>query len=134
MESSVDFVACDMPQANRMTIHILSAVAEGEAAAISARTKAALAAAKAQGKKLGGNRGKLTAEIRAKATRRSAEVRSAQAAQRRADLLPILDVIRNQGVISSNAIAAELNALGHTAPRGGPWSSKQVQRILEPVA
>ena len=41
MESGVDFVCCDMPQANRMTVHILAAVAEGEAAAISHRTKAA---------------------------------------------------------------------------------------------
>src|SRR5688572_7815435 len=43
MESGVDFVAVDFPQANRLTVHILAAVAEHEAEAISARTKAALA-------------------------------------------------------------------------------------------
>ena len=48
MESGVDFVACDFPEANRLTVHILAAVAEHEAAMISARTKAALQAAKAQ--------------------------------------------------------------------------------------
>jgi hypothetical protein len=53
MESGVEFVACDMPQANRFTLHILAAVAEHEAAMISARTKAALAAAKARGIRLG---------------------------------------------------------------------------------
>src|SRR3954451_3072916 len=56
MESGVEFTAVDFPQANRLTVHILAAVAEHEAAAISARTKAALVAAKARGTKLGGLR------------------------------------------------------------------------------
>lgn len=49
MESGVEFVAADMPTVNRLTVHILAAVAEEEARMISARTKAALAAAKARG-------------------------------------------------------------------------------------
>jgi DNA invertase Pin-like site-specific DNA recombinase len=53
MESKVEFVACDFPQANRLMLHILSAVAEHEARMISERTKAALAAAKARGTPLG---------------------------------------------------------------------------------
>ena len=58
MESGVEFHAVDFPQANRLTVHILAAVAEHEAKkAISERTKAALAAAERQGVKLGGYRG-----------------------------------------------------------------------------
>ena len=54
MESGVQFVAVDLPQANELTVHIMAAMAEYEAKAISARTKAALAAAKARGTVLGG--------------------------------------------------------------------------------
>jgi DNA invertase Pin-like site-specific DNA recombinase len=53
MKSGVDFVAADMPLANRFTIHILAAVAEYEARLISERTKAAFATAKARGRKFG---------------------------------------------------------------------------------
>ena len=56
MDRKVDFVCCDNPTATKFTIHILAAVAEHERDAISARTKAALAAAKANGKKLGSYR------------------------------------------------------------------------------
>jgi DNA invertase Pin-like site-specific DNA recombinase len=57
MDSGVEFVAVDNPLATRFTLHILAAVAEHEAAMISARTKAALAAARARGVKLGGKLG-----------------------------------------------------------------------------
>ncbi len=56
-KADMDFVAVDMPNANKLTVGIMALVAQQEREAISARTKAALAAAKARGTKLGGYRG-----------------------------------------------------------------------------
>ena len=53
LESGVEVTAADMPEANRFMLHVMAAVAEHEAQAISDRTRAALAAAKARGVALG---------------------------------------------------------------------------------
>jgi DNA invertase Pin-like site-specific DNA recombinase len=79
-DSGIDFVAADMPNANRLTVGIMAMVAEDEAERISARTKAALAAAKKRGTVLGGFRGKVpTAKHRAlsaKAVKEHADARA----------------------------------------------------------
>lgn len=129
MESKVDFVAADFPQANRLTIHILAAVAEHEATMISQRTKAALAAAKARGVKLGGNRGGI-AQQAAKGGRASATVRHENAAKRSADILPVIHTARAEGKTSLRQIAEYLNNAGIPTSRGGLWSAVQVRRIL----
>lgn len=132
MESGVEFVACDFPEANRLTVHILAAVAEHEAGMISARTKAALAAAKVRGVVLGGQRGSLErmSGMAAKGTRASAIVRQESAFKRRADLLPVIEELRAKGSESLRAIAKGLNEAGLTTARGGQWTSTQVNRIL----
>ena len=132
MESGVEFIACDFPEANRLTVHILAAVAEHEAAMISARTKAALAAAKARGVALGGLRGRpeRMAGMAAKGTRASATVRQETASKRRADLLPVIEELKAKGAVSLRAIANGLNDSGLTTARGGQWSSTQVIRVL----
>jgi DNA invertase Pin-like site-specific DNA recombinase len=135
MESGVEFVAVDFPQANRLTVHILAAVAEHEAAMISTRTVAALAAAKARGVALGGQRGDMSRmeAMAAKGTKASAAARSALAAKRNEDLLPVIEEIRGSGVSTLRTIAAELNSRGITAPRSGQWSAVQVQRVLSAI-
>ncbi|WP_018261448.1 recombinase family protein [Methylobacterium sp. WSM2598] len=109
----------------------MAVVAKAERRMISARTKAALAAAKARGVKMGGFRGVLpTDQDRA----RSAEVVKAKADSRAADLAPILEDIRAGGATSLREIAGELNHRGIPTARGGSWSAVQVNRVLARTA
>lgn len=131
MESGVDFVACDFPKANLLTVHILAAVAEHEAAMISARTKAALGATKTRGVVLGGQRGGLErmARMVAKGGRVIALVRAESARIRCNDLSPIIDELKKGGASLLRAIAAGLNRAGLTTARAGAWTASQALRI-----
>ncbi|HUD10991.1 MAG TPA: recombinase family protein [Candidatus Saccharimonadia bacterium] len=111
MNSDVEFVAVDMPSANRLTIHILAAVAEHEREMISQRTKAALAAAKARGTKLGNPR---AAEAAAKA--RAAKPHHVVAPE----VLKLMTDWRNQGK-GLREITRELNRLNISTPQGKQW-------------
>ncbi len=105
------------------------AVAELEAGMISARTKAALAAARRRGKKLGGDRGiKPSAKTRAKGS----AVMRAQATTRATDLAPTIAELQTSGITSLRGLAAALNSRGIPTARGsGEWSSVQVRRVLQ---
>jgi DNA invertase Pin-like site-specific DNA recombinase len=132
MESGVEFIAADMPTVNRLTVHILAAVAEEEARMISARTKAALAAAKARGVVLGGRR-EGAADLRPYAKQASAASATARVAKARAraeDLAPVLEELRAAGAVSLRELADGLNARGIPAARGGSWSAVQVARVV----
>ena len=120
MEAGVEFAAVDMPSANRLTLHILAAVAEHEREMISARTKAALAAAKARGVRLGRPDGD---------TRHMHSARSAKVAAFRASVLPEVMRLIGQGM-SQRKIAAELNRRGLTTYTGRPWRVQHVSSLL----
>jgi DNA invertase Pin-like site-specific DNA recombinase len=137
MQSGVDFIACDNPNANKLTVHILAAVAEDEADRISARTKAALQAAKARGMLLGSARpghweGREEARVQG-AYKGGAAIRqktAREAAPIYSEVLPVIRKLHGEGE-SLQAIADHLNAQGKTTLRGLPWNKMQVQRLLK---
>lgn len=120
MESGVEFVAVDMPQANRLTIHILAAVAEHEREMISERTRVALAAAKARGVKLGNPRPNIPAAVAARLERM---------AKARATVMPLIERLRGQGM-SLRAIAADLNERRVPSATGRQWHASSVRNVL----
>ena len=123
MDSGVDFVAVDMPQANRLTVHIMAALAEHEAELISKRTKEALGAAKARGVVLGKPEN-LTGEAQAKGAAANRE--RARRAYR-----PVAGYIRELRLKgdSYRKIAERLNAEGFTTRKGKAWRAAQVRRV-----
>ena len=124
MEAGTKFVAVDNPSANKLTIHILAAVAEDERERISARTRAALAAAKVRGTKLGNPR---LADACAEMNAARQEAADAFAANVR----PIIREIQKSGVSSLRGVAKALSARGIKTVRGGEWTAVQVSDILE---
>jgi DNA invertase Pin-like site-specific DNA recombinase len=130
-DSGARFVAADMPEANELTIHIMAAVAQAERKAISKRTKEALAAAKARGTKLGGNRGNL-ADLR-KGPAVSAVIRARASRDRATKVMRHIEAAKADGAHSLRQIAAALNDRGITTPRGKLWQAAQVKAVLDSV-
>lgn len=122
MESKVDFVAVDMPDVTPFTIHILAAVAEQEAKSISARTVAALQAAKARGTKLG-NPQNLTPAAQAKAALANHDAAVAASAQ----LSNYIAMQRTAGQ-SWRKVASRLNSDGFKTRTGKQWTAMQARR------
>ena len=124
MNSGVDFVAADMPEANKLTIHIIAAMAEHEREQISERTKAALAAAKRRGVKLGGTRP-------GSGWRNDNQKLGPKAIVASADLYAddLRDVLQDIGPGSLRQIAAELELRNIRTPRGGAWTASSVSRV-----
>jgi DNA invertase Pin-like site-specific DNA recombinase len=132
IESGVDFVAADNPYANRTTLPLLAAVAEEEARIVSARTKAALAAAKARGVKLGNPNG--ARALRGKQVGNHAAVAAikSKAEQGAAETYQqIQAIVAESGPSSLAAISRELNARRVRTPRGGLWYPTSVKLVLD---
>lgn len=136
MDSGVDFVAVDNPDANRLTIHILAAVAEDERRRISERTVAALEAARERGRALGdrANGGAGTEALR-RYREAHGNAGAVRAVKRRADdfaerMAGFVRQARDDGARSHRAIASWLNERGVTARNGGIWNPGQVGRLV----
>jgi DNA invertase Pin-like site-specific DNA recombinase len=132
--SDVEFVCCDNPTANRLTIQILAAVAEDEARRISTRTKEALAAYKARGGVLGSARPECRANLsrdgRLKGAAAAGVAARGLADEAYTDLVPEMRS-RLEAGMSCRAIARALNNDGHTTRQGRPWNHVQVRRVLD---
>ena len=136
LESGAEVQAVDMPEANKFMLHIMAAVAEQEAEAISARTKAALAAAKARGTKLGWAMPSRADEAKAAAVKGSviaSQVRIEQADAFAAQVMPFVKPLAEAGA-SLRQIAAELNARMIFTPRGKEWQAASVRNLLARLA
>ena len=134
LESRADFVIVDLPDANRLTIHIMAAVAENEREMISKRTKAALQAAKARGVKLGNPRG-IQKDAAARGRKLGQDARTEKA--RKFALMMYGTIRKLQGAgLSLNAIAKRLNDEGTLTASGksGSWTATAVRNIIRQAA
>lgn len=128
-DSGVPFVAADMPEANTLTIGILAVVAQAEREAISARTRVALAAAKARGAVLGNPNGAAALRRAGRGNRAAVAAIRAQAQQRATDLADTLADVEAAGIVSNNAVAAEFNLREIPTARGRRWYDVSVARL-----
>jgi DNA invertase Pin-like site-specific DNA recombinase len=123
-DSGVDFIAVDMPHADRFTVGIMALVAEKERDMISQRTKDGLAAAKRRGTKLGNPRP-------AEAVKRAVKVNRQRADTYAASLVPVIQQIQKAHVSSLRGIAQCLNARGFKTPNGKAFAAQSVKNILD---
>jgi DNA invertase Pin-like site-specific DNA recombinase len=135
VSSGVDLVFCDLPNVppgamGRFLLTQMASVAELEAGLTSERTKAALAAAKARGVKLGNPNGARALRGKQVGNKEAVAAIKFRAQEHATNLRSIVDDVRAQGITSIRKIAEELNQRGILAPRGGEWQPTTVVRLL----
>ena len=128
-DSGVKFIAADMPDANELTIGVMALVAQQEREAISARTKAALVAAKARGTRLGNPRGAAVFKGRI-GFRAGAEAARRKADEHAAMLRSVVERLQQEGHTSICSLSRKLNEEGMVTPRGGAWHASSVRNLL----
>ena len=128
-DSSVKFVAVDMPEANHFTVGLMACLADYERELISERTKAALKAAKARGVVLGNPR---LDEVRNTDTTAATLAKTVKANSRNAEMLEIINEIQDSvsTALSTRQLAKHLNDAGYKTARGGHWHATSVNRVL----
>lgn len=119
MESGVEFVAADMPDANRLTVHVIAAIAEYERQLISERTKNSLARAKAAGTQLGNPNIRQLQELAVSAAKTRADKDAAKYSRHMRFHDP-------EGKLPASTLANIFNAEGVRGPKGGAWSSASI--------
>lgn len=135
MDGGVEFLACDMPHANRLTLHLLAAIAEHEREMISQRTKAALAAARARGVRLGNPQGAMRLrEHGNRAAAASSAIRVAKAHAHDQAVAGTIAELTATGIKGATEIARQLNVRGIPGPTGGAWSSGQLRVTMSRLA
>jgi DNA invertase Pin-like site-specific DNA recombinase len=129
-DSGIEFVAADMPNANKLTVDIMALIAQHEREAISRRTREALQAAKARGTRLGNPNGAAALRRAAKGNSASLRVISAKADRHARNLMPIIEALRSEGISSLSSIAHKLNEQGMLTPRGRRWYKTTVKNLI----
>jgi DNA invertase Pin-like site-specific DNA recombinase len=128
LEDGISIRAADMPGADDLMMRVYAAMAQKERELISERTRAALAAAKARGRVLGGNRGYRPAAGPDAAAAAQARREAAERAAHR--LVLEVEALACQGVLSHAEMARLLTARGVPTPRGGAvWTHTTVARV-----
>ena len=129
-DSGVKFIAADMPDANELTVGIMALVAEQERKAISRRTREALQAAKARGQRLGNPNGAAALRRAGKGNTAGVKAAVASADAHARDLQPVIQSLRDEGIVSLGGIAVALTERGMRTPRGGLWHKASVRNLL----
>lgn len=131
MANRVPFIVAELGvDTDPFLLHLFAALGEKERHLISTRTKAALAAAKKRGKRLGWSNPARSREAHAAAVQAGNEANAAAADAFASNVLPIVRELRKAGCDSLGKIAAALNARGIKTARGGAWYSKTVANLL----